>query len=176
MTKKIPIAIILLLAISSGICWATTQVPDIVKLSGKYEKMRSWPLESYYSSPKQKPAIFRAKHTACWRGYVATWNIKNGYLYLMSLRTSTISGKGEKIELSKVEPKWESPVKAEWFTGIIKIPKGRGLHGGRNESLYGQTLLLDIRKGKVVREGTIIWQEYEQNTEQADSSARLRRP
>lgn len=167
MTQKSLIGITLFLIMLTNAGWATTQEPDIIKFKGQYENMRSWPFESYYSSPKQRPAFFKPQHTACWRGYVATWEVKNGYLFLLALRTSTIPGKGEEIQLSKIESHWKSRVKADWFTGIVKIPKGTGLHSARNESLYGQTLLLDIRKGKVVREGSITWQEYKPKTEPA---------
>jgi hypothetical protein len=52
--------------------------------------------------------------TACWRNYIGTWEVKNNKFYLVD-----IYGR------FKVK---ESPIFADWFTGVISIPQGEVLH------------------------------------------------
>jgi hypothetical protein len=84
--------------------------------------------------------VNKPSSTACWRGYVGTWKIKNDELYLVSLQEGYPRTGG--IPLDKVNPDWISPVKATWFTGTIQIGKG----GGRGKVVTGT---LDIKNGKV---------------------------
>ena len=52
--------------------------------------------------------------TACWRGYIGTWEIKDGQFYLVNL-----------VGRYKVEGE---PILADWFSGVIRIPQGEPLH------------------------------------------------
>jgi len=152
------VGVALFLALAASTACATPQVPDEIKYKGYIEKTQSWPLESYASAAWAR----RGVSTACWRGYIATWEVKDGFLYLVSVWESKLFGKGRKIELSKIRPNWKSPVKAEWFTGIVKMPQGKTW---ASEARFGETLLADFRKGKVAREGAINWRKYEEGTE-----------
>src|SRR4051812_9271097 len=53
--------------------------------------------------------------TGCWRGYIGTWEIKDGRFFLVGLR-------GIYKLLGK------EPIFADWFTGVLKIPRGEVLH------------------------------------------------
>src|ERR1700690_2290404 len=56
--------------------------------------------------------IFRYVHsTACWRGYIGTWELKDGRFYL-----TNISG--------KYRVDGNDPVFADWFSGVLRIPDG----------------------------------------------------
>lgn len=77
--------------------------------------------------------------TACWRRYQGVWEIREGRLYLVDLRGCFRLGEGE-------------PIFAEWFSGILRIPRGeilRYVHMGF-ETVYEQDLLIEIDKGVVV--------------------------
>jgi len=77
--------------------------------------------------------------TACWRNYVGHWEIKKGILYL-----NNITGA---YRLNS-----ETPVKAEWFTGIIRVPQGKMIkyvHMGY-ESVYEKDMFFHIENGAVV--------------------------
>jgi hypothetical protein len=77
--------------------------------------------------------------TACWRRYRGTWKIEDGKFWLVALAGS--------FELTG-----EGPLLADWFSGVLNIPRGeriRYVHMGF-ESLYEENLLLTIEEGVVV--------------------------
>ena len=82
------------------------------------------------------PIIFS---TACWRGYIATWEIKDGKFYLVD-----IAGR---YKLAA-----EAPLFADWFSGVLRIPQGDILHYAHMgfATVYEQELLVTIEKGVVV--------------------------
>ncbi len=76
--------------------------------------------------------------TACWRGYVGSWEIKEGRLYL-----TAIEGR---FKLLGDEALW-----ADWFSGTLVVPRGKMLqyvHMGF-ESVYEEQLLIRVEKGLV---------------------------
>ena len=82
--------------------------------------------------------------TACWREYIGTWEIKQDKFYL-----SHIEGK---YKLSE-----KTPILADWFTGVLIIPKGEMLyyvHMGF-DSIYEEELHIKIERGVVVKSETI---------------------
>lgn len=82
------------------------------------------------------PIIFS---TACWRGYIATWEIKDGKFYLVD-----IAGR---YKLAA-----EAPLLADWFSGALRIPQGDILHYVHMgfATVYEQELVVTIEKGVVV--------------------------
>ncbi|HXG23568.1 MAG TPA: hypothetical protein VNJ09_03355 [Chthonomonadales bacterium] len=77
--------------------------------------------------------------TACWRRYIATWEIKDGKFYLVD-----ITGR---YKLAA-----EAPIFADWFSGVLRIPRGKILHYVHMgfETVYEEDLLVTIEKGVVV--------------------------
>ncbi len=73
--------------------------------------------------------------SACWRGYVGTWHISKGRLYLIDLTDVTAS---QEIDLSVVFPGCENRVLAYWFTGVIQLPFGD--HIEDDEALMQMTI------------------------------------
>jgi len=77
--------------------------------------------------------------TACWRGYQGTWEIRDGRFYLVGLRGRFQLRQGE-------------PILADWFSGVLRIPKGEMLqyvHMGFG-SVYEQEVHIKIKNGVVV--------------------------
>lgn len=91
--------------------------------------------------------------TACWRGYVGTWKIKNGLFYLVS-----ITGRYRIIG--------NDPILADWFSGVIRIPQGKLLHYVHMgfESVYEEEVHVKIEKGKVVESYVIDNRNKDVNT------------
>lgn len=82
---------------------------------------------SYYSS------------TACWRGYIGTWEVRDGCFYLVDLK-------------GRFALVGDEPLLAEWFTGVIRIPKGkriRYVHMGF-ASVYEWEVQIKISNGRTV--------------------------
>jgi hypothetical protein len=134
-----------------GLLWAekalaTTQIPDSLYLNGQKHFLDSLPLEQYYGPSNPRPQ-FRAPNTATWRGYVATWEIDGGGLYLKDIRAWTWQGEAGLGDLFPGRP---APVAATWFTGQLKVPQGRMIRPGAPRPLYEQYLMITVEKGRVV--------------------------
>jgi hypothetical protein len=79
--------------------------------------------------------------TACWRDYIGTWEIKDGKFYLKD-----IVGRYKKVS--------RDPLFAEWFSGVIRIPKGnilQGVHMGFG-SVYENEIHIKIENGIIVKQ------------------------
>jgi hypothetical protein len=76
--------------------------------------------------------------TACWRRYQGSWEVKDGRFYLTGLRgLYQLAG--------------DEPLLADWFTGILRIPRGELLHYVHMGfgSVYEQELHVKIEAGMV---------------------------
>lgn len=82
--------------------------------------------------------------TACWRGYLGTWEIKQGRLYLNSV-------------VGRYEMEGGEPIFADWVSGWLVIPRGEVVeyvHMGF-ESVYEQELRLRVEAGAVAETLTV---------------------
>lgn len=129
---------------------ACTQFADRIVLDGKTEDLRTYPLQPFIATLGTLPQEFRPQHTACSRGYVATWTIQENRLFLVSMTDSGVGKDAKPLPLNLLKQEWKSPVKATWFTGTLCVPRGTGL-GQTGESLYGKTFFVEVREGAVVR-------------------------
>lgn len=72
--------------------FGTAQIPDILIYNGDTLALNYCPLELYPDAGIINPqSLFGSKgcfYTACWRNYVATWEIINNKLYLTNLRNA----------------------------------------------------------------------------------------
>lgn len=78
--------------------------------------------------------------TACWRGYIGTWEIRDDRFFIVGLR-------------GRYRLVGNEPIFADWFTGVLRIPRGEFLqyvHMGFG-SVYEQELHVKIESGVVVR-------------------------
>ena len=99
---------------------------------------------------------FDANNTACWRGYVGTWEITEDRLYLVGLRAWLPSG--EELKLADMLAGQPAPVFANWFSGTVRCPQGKLLqyvHGGF-ESRYESDLFLTFDKGVLMDERVTV--------------------
>ena len=150
----------------------TAQVPEILIHRGKTLDLCSTPLDDYLRrlrkpskrrttraepeerEEKRRPA-FRAPSTACYRGYVGRWEIREGKLYLLDLEGVVAAGpdtdRVEEVDLRGAMPWLSPPVLATWFTGELRCVEGRLLdyvHAGF-ASLYERDRFFDICRGEV---------------------------
>jgi len=150
----------------SSVVFGTEQIPDKLIYKGKEYELQTNPMESYFKKyPDKRPK--GAISSACWRGYVATFEIKNNQLYLKDIEVE-FWNKGKinsKSVLNKLFPKQEM-IKIDWFTGLLIIPYGEivdqaylSLDYG---SLYEHYILLEIENGNLNREKQFEHQEYEE--------------
>ena len=88
--------------------------------------------------------------SACWRGYIATWEIKKNQLYLIAVK-------------GRYQMDGAEPIFADWFSGNLRIPKGERL---KNKALgllsaNGLELHIKINQGMVTQIEAIDNQEEE---------------
>jgi hypothetical protein len=82
--------------------------------------------------------------TACWRQYIGTWEIRDGRFYLVD-----ITGRYKMVG--------DDPIPADWFSGVIRIPRGEILHYVHMGfgSVYEQEIHVKVKDGQVVRSRVI---------------------
>ena len=126
----------------------TAQESDILHYRNRKYYLFCEPLEDYWTEDNPKPD-FEPPDTACWRGYVASWTIIDGKLYLVSIDTDN-----DNLKLDKIFYNNTGMVFADWFTGELRIPQGKMIeyvHMGY-ESVYERELSIIVERGNIVRE------------------------
>jgi len=135
----------------------TAQFPDKLMYEGREYDLFSNPLESYFDDEHGRPE-FRSPNTAMWRGYIAIWELDADCLYLVDLQGwvggdhPTYAVNAEQVGLQAVFPWAGERVKATWFSGELRVPRGERLqyvHMGYG-SVYEEELLLTFEAGKLV--------------------------
>lgn len=132
----------------------TLQASEIIFINEEKCSTRDEPLNIYIENLKIKPS-FHYPTTACWRGYIGTWEVKDDKLYLIDLigyLNQYIQDKQKEVGLDYLFPD-ENEVFAEWYTGEIKVDKGEII--GINETTYRwifeESISLKIIKGLLVQ-------------------------
>lgn len=132
----------------------TAQIPERLILDGEETSMTFCP-----SLPEGHPRVvavdpdlaalddlskYLLYTTACWRQYQGTWELKDGHFYLIGLH-------------GRLQLIGEEPLLADWFTGVIRIPRGNMLHYVHMGfgSVYEQELHIKIERGVVVKRSLI---------------------
>jgi hypothetical protein len=130
---------------------ATTQFSEILYLNGQKHSLDSLPLEPYFGPGNPRPQ-FRAPNTATWRGYIATWEIDGGVLYLKAIQAWTDQGK---VGLPALFPGHKGRVAASWFSGKLKVPQGKILKVSVPYPIFEKYLMITVEKGRVVNQEVI---------------------
>lgn len=128
----------------------TAQIAETLHYEGQQLSMCTEPLGDYFALGGQNPG-FESNCTALWRGYIGTWEIVGGRLYLIELH-GTLEGGGE-ASVATLFPDFSERVFAHWYSGTIRIPQGKQLeyvHMGY-ASTYERDLFLEIEKGVLKR-------------------------
>jgi hypothetical protein len=139
----------------------TAQVPDWLNYQGEKHRLYSNPLESYFNEEHPRPDFCGPFGSNNWRRYVAAWEIEDETLYLVSVSgfisiTPTIvtgSDNVKEVELKDLFPWASDRVKATWFTGELRVPRGEQIEhvDGGYPGMYEEDLLLTFAEGKLVR-------------------------
>lgn len=160
---------ILLTLFLGQLLYATAQYPDKIIYNGKEYGLHSNPLEAYFEKNPDKRPKGGIMSTALWRGYVATFEVKDNQLFLKDIEI-------QYHDTTSKEPypyKWRSviaevfpdqkSIKIDWLTGLLVIPHGKlvnYVHMGYG-STYKNYILLEIDKGDLKQERHFKYKEYE---------------
>jgi hypothetical protein len=155
----------LLFAAQAG---ATAQRGDKLLLDGEVVTLHTNPLSEWLAAhPKALPRG-TVQSSGSWRGYVATWEIAGGKLWLRKVDVAYSKGTepGATVPRREDNDRFEtvdhdylrmlfpegSPV-ARWYTGTLIVPKGKLVHYVHMG--YGSTFerytVVWVRAGEVVR-------------------------
>jgi hypothetical protein len=122
----------------------TAQVGETLILDGRTTSMSFCP-----PLPAGHPGIVQntdrdamdglAGSTACWRGYIGTWEVRDGLFYLKELE-------------GRLRLAGDVPLLADWFSGVLRIPSGEILlhvHMGF-ASVFEFETHIKVTQGRVV--------------------------
>lgn len=133
---------------------ATAQEGDILILDGKRYFIQTNPLRPYLQQHPDAVPQSDIISTSCWRGYVATWEVKDSELHLRDvtiLRSGKDKSRSEKMSVIFSMFGGQTSVRASWYTGNVIIPDGklmRYVHMGY-ASTYERYIVLRVEQGRV---------------------------
>lgn len=106
----------------------TMQKQDRLEFDGEWYDLETYPLEAYWKNESDRPDL-EANCSALWRGYLATWRVRDGRLWLESVRGGVgfVETEGGNAALTfgitdltgKVFPGSTLPMQADWFSGEL---------------------------------------------------------
>jgi hypothetical protein len=156
--RKLLIALVVL-ALLPAAALATAQAPDVIHYEGKRYMLFTNPLESYFKEG-ERPKFHIGQGSISsgnWRGYVGTWKIEDDTLYLVGLDSWICKDlrpeNCKRADLKEIfgEKFRNGKVKADWFTGDLRMPDGERLqyvHMGYG-SVYERDIILSVAAGKI---------------------------
>ncbi len=161
MKKAAKFCLVLAIAGCSILLFATAQQGDKLLIDGKEYAIFTNPLEPYLQENPEKLPKSDVVSTGLWRGYVATWEVRNQNLLLVDVEIlQSVKKPGESefsTELKSVMAQMfpgEKEVPARWFSGNMIVPDGkpvRYVHMGY-ASTYEKYILMRFEKGAVTRQ------------------------
>jgi len=146
--------------------FATAQRPDKLIYEGKEYSLHTNPLEEYFFNNKDKRPKFESLRTSLWRGYVATFEIKDGWLYVKTvdqdMGISNWTGRDKWKDITDSIFKNPKDKRLDCFSGLLVLPYGEVIHHVHMgyASTFENYILLEIDKGKLVKEKKLSGEAY----------------
>jgi hypothetical protein len=156
----------ILILFSFSIALATAQIPDKIIYEGESYKLFTNPLESYFKLHPDKKPETNIVMTSLWRGYVATFDIKDNKLFVKDIEIKVQKNDdNNKIEwksvLDEVFPDKDS-LYMDWYSGLLVIPRGEMIsyvHMGY-ASEYEEYTILQATDGVLEKRKDFLHAEY----------------
>lgn len=105
------------LLVSSLPVKGTEQEEDLIHQGAKTAYLLEQPLNLHLLALNPIPKFDRSR-TSNWKGYTATWEIRDSKLYLTAFHASI---DGQSVPINKLFPKRELPIFANWFSGSLNL-------------------------------------------------------
>jgi hypothetical protein len=156
--------------VSAQGAFATAQESDVIIVDGRARPLNTNPLQGYLATnPGGLPQSER-RMTSNWRGYVATWEVRDNALLLtkvdVHLKDESAppnrGGTSARNVLTSLFPD-ATEVPAVWYSGALVIPTGELIdyvHMGYG-STYASYLILIVQSGLVTRRLEMDMREFE---------------
>ena len=152
----------------SSMAYATSQYGDIL-IDGKDTiEIYSNPLETYFEIKKSRTINgyeLNMTSTACYRGYLATWQLKNDSLFLIEIRNGCSSMDEKKPEYFDLKDEFGSDIVfASWVSQVLYIPYGdmiKYIHAGYSSIFEKEKYmyLVDGKLDSVSYQNNILYEE-----------------
>ena len=149
----------ILICLISGQLFGTAQVPDFLIYENDTLSIYSNPLEVYFEQigSRELPKFEGCSSTACWRGYVGIWELRNDSIFLKEV-TTCHKYKCDTIvnaDLNELfgDRYMNNEVFADWISYEIINPHGKQIkyiHQGY-ESIYEYERGFEFINGKLVK-------------------------
>lgn len=160
-----------LLAVSlmlPGVACATAQVPDTIRIDGEEHDLNTNPLSAHLESAGWEPPENIVISSANWRGYTASWEVRDDQLLLIDA-TVRLHGadRGDYVEksiLAELFPSSPTGVPASWYSGALIVPQGEVTHYVHMgyDSSYERYHVLRVDAGRVTEHLELSGDEFEQ--------------
>jgi hypothetical protein len=131
----------------------TAQISESLRHEGEDVAMCTNPLDTFFEMGGHRPD-FDCNCSALWRGYVGRWEVLGDRLYLLALEGQLKDGTYASLET--VFPNFRERVFAHWYSGTVRIPRGKQIkyvHGGY-ASVFEQDLFMTFDRGVLSRSWT----------------------
>jgi hypothetical protein len=168
--KTILSALLIACALAPPPAGATAQVADVLVLDGEKVPLHTNPLQPYLDANPESVPKFSPGSTANWRGYVATFAIRNGMLIVDRVEVSRWEkAAGREESVRRVEDVvtrvfgGRDDVPATWYTGVLVIPRGRlvnYVHMGYG-STYERYTVIRVQSGHVLQRLDMTAEEFD---------------
>ncbi|MCM2341667.1 hypothetical protein [Rhodoferax sp.] len=142
----------------------TAQYSEILLHNGETLRMCNEPLARLLVQQSVPWKFKKITSTALYRGYIGTWEIEGGRLYLKSMEEDDASVDWKAIPFEQVFPGFPDGIFAHWFTGELRCTRGKLVR--RNPSyVYGDVYEDDVYFS--LRRGVVTGIRVVSNTQQA---------
>ena len=111
--------------------YATEQIPDLLISNVDTVNLYSLPFTQLEQRLQRDTSFLNRTcwSTACWRGYQATWEIKNETLYLRKITGCCDKSIQADLALLFGRIAKDNEIVADWFSGRIVVPRGKKIYG-----------------------------------------------
>jgi len=146
--------------------FATAQAPEKLIYKGKEYPLFVEPLNEYFKRHPEKWPRPTVVSTGLWRGYIATFEIRNNELFLKDIEVEAYTEEN-KYSTNSILSEFlagKPELKIDWFSGLLIIADGKMIeyvHMGFG-SIYENYILIEIKNGNFVKETRMNHIEYKQ--------------
>jgi hypothetical protein len=140
----------------------TAQSPERIILDGRPRGLYADPLYRLTKRCRLDLSSPTYLSTANWRGYIGTWEVRDGHLHLVQLSWDGWNGELGEVPVSdelrrklfRAAGSAGFPIRAHWFTGRVRVAIGRRLvysHHGWSH-WFERERAMSFRAGELVRD------------------------